>query len=310
MTVRIIFMGTPEFAVPALQKLNEHYTVVAVVTQPDRPQGRNRKLIAPPVKKAAQSMGLPVLQPPTLKDPTAIAALKDLRPNLIVVAAFGQILRADVLTMPPLGCINIHASLLPRWRGAAPVAAAIRAGDTETGVTLMLMDQGLDTGPILRAKAIPIQPTHTRETLTAELAHLGANLLVDTLPHWLAHSITPQLQDSAQATIAPRLKKEAGRINWQQSAVTIERHIRAFTPWPSAFTYWEDTRIKIFPAGVAKNAPIQLQPGQVFKLGAQVAVRTGQGAILLQKIQPAGKRLMPVTDFVRGASRFIGAQLL
>ncbi len=304
---KIIFMGTPEFAVPALTALIKHHTVVAVVTQPDRPKGRGRKLMPSPVKETALAAGVPVLQPRTLKDPAAVAELAALQPDVIVVAAFGQILRPNVLNLPPRGCINVHASLLPRWRGAAPVAAAIRAGDTETGVTLMKMDEGLDTGDIIRARAIPIRADHTRATLTAELAELGATLLIETLPDWLAGNITPQPQDDALATFAPRIKKEAGRINWQQSAAEIERLTRAFNPWPGAFTLWNDIRIKILSAAVTENSPVE--PGVVFKLNDRIAVGTGAGALVLDKIQPAGKRAMLATAFANGFPEFIGAAL-
>lgn len=304
---RIVFMGTPDFAVPALTALIEHYTVAGVVTQPDRPKGRGRKLVPSPVKETALAAGVPVLQPRTLKDPAAVAELAALNPDVIVVAAFGQILRPDVLNMPPHGCINIHASLLPRWRGAAPVAAAIRAGDAETGVTLMKMDEGLDTGDIIHARVIPIRADHTRATLTAELAELGAALLIETLPDWLAGKITPQPQDDSLATFAPRIKKEAGRINWQQSAVEIERLTRAFNPWPTAFTLWGETRIKILTASVAENSPVE--PGVVFKQHSRIAVGTGSGALVLHDIQPAGKRVMPAAAFANGFPDFIGAKL-
>jgi len=303
---KIIFMGTPEFAVPALTALIEHYTVVGVVTQPDRPKGRGRKLIPSPVKETALAASVPIFQPRTLKDPAAVAELAALKPDVIVVAAFGQILRPDVLNLPPHGCINIHASLLPRWRGAAPVAAAIRAGDAETGVTLMKMDEGLDTGDIIRARAIPIHTDHTRATLTAELAELGAALLIQTLPDWLSGRITPQPQDDTRATFAPRIKKEEGRINWRQSAVDIERLTRAFNPWPGAFTLWGDMRIKILAATVEKTS---IEPGVVFKLGNRIAVGTGDGALVLDTIQPAGKRPMPAVAFANGFPDFIGAVL-
>ncbi|RME44655.1 MAG: methionyl-tRNA formyltransferase [Caldilineae bacterium] len=309
MTERIIFMGTPDFAVPSLQRLHGMYHVVAVVTQPDRPRGRGRKPEASPVKRAAEEAGLPVFQPPTLKDPQAVAFLRDLRPDVIVVAAFGQILRPDVLNLPPHGCINVHASLLPRWRGAAPVAAAIRAGDAETGVTLMLMDEGLDTGPILRARAIPIAPHHTRQSLTEDLARLGADLLADTLPDWLAGNITPRPQDDARATLAPRIKKEEGRIRWTQSAAEIERHVRAFYPWPGTFTHWAGRLLKIHSVAVAACDGELRPPGCVFRLGDDIAVAAGAGCVLLRAVQPAGKRPMPAADFARGAAGFIGAQL-
>jgi methionyl-tRNA formyltransferase len=304
-------MGTPEFAVPALTRLVKNFQVVAVVTQPDRPSGRGRKVVASPVKMVAEANNLTVLQPPTLKKAEVVAQLQALQPDLIVVAAFGQILRTNVLTLPPFGCINVHASLLPRWRGAAPIAAAIRAGDAEAGVTIMRMDEGLDTGPMLSRRAIPIAPNHTGETLTAELADLGADLLLETLPDWLAGRLIPQPQDDSLATLAPRLKKEAGEIDWSQSAVAIERLVRAFDPWPGTFTNWQRQPLKIIAVtiGAASDQSVNLSPGEVFSYGKAVAVATGDGAILLQQLQPAGKRSMAAMDFVRGVSDFVGTRL-
>lgn len=301
-------MGTPAYAVPALTQLHQHYSVVGVFTQPDKPSGRGRQVSVSAVKEAAQALSLPVYQPVSLKTSDSMALLQALAPDLIVVAAFGQILRANVLSLPPRGCLNLHASLLPRWRGAAPVAAAIRAGDAETGVTLMQMDEGLDTGAIIRAEAIPVLPTHTCATLTADLARLGADLLIRTLPDWLGGWIIPQPQDETLVTLAPRLKKEAGQIDWGRSAAEIERHIRAFNPWPGAFTMWQGQTVKIHSAEAAEQTGAAV-PGTVFACGREVAVATGQGAIILRDIQPASKKMMLARDFVRGAAGFIGSQL-
>lgn len=306
-------MGTPDFSVPTLTALIEsEYELVAVVTQPDRPRGRGKKLTPSPVKVVAEGAGLKVLQPETLKSAEAVAALAALKPDLIVVAAFGQILRRNVLTLPPRGCINVHASLLPRWRGAAPVAAAIRAGDAETGVTIMLMDEGMDTGPMLARQAIPITPTHTRGTLSAELAELGATLLIETLPDWLAGKIKTQSQDDSLATLAPRLKKEEGAINWSQSAVEIERQVRAFYPWPGTFTQGPRSQFKVLAVEVAANAPDfeQSQPGTVFKHERSVCVTTGQGVLRLVKVQPAGKKEMPAESMLNGQPELWGARLV
>ncbi len=304
---KIIFMGTPDFAVPALKVLNENYDVITVITQPDKPKGRGRKLQPSPVKEFALAENLPVFQPRSLKNAEAQTKLAALKPDLIVVAAFGQILPAAVLNLPPHGCINIHASLLPRWRGAAPIAAAIRAGDAETGITLMKMDVGLDTGDIIRPQAIAIEAHHTRATLTESLSTLGANLLIETLPDWLNGKIIPQKQDDALATFAPRLKKSEGRIDWRQSAIEIERHIRAFTPQPGAFSFWGETRIKILAAQVQTDGKVH--PGEIVQKGKTVAVGTGDGLLTLIEIQPAGKRAMHALDFARGAKNFIGAIL-
>lgn len=315
-------MGTPQFAIPTLQRLIDEYSsatshgqVVGVFTQPDRPSGRGRKLQPSPVKLLAREHGLPVLEPTSLRDPESQAELQALRPDVVVVAAFGQILPPPVLEIPPFGCINVHASLLPRWRGAAPVAAAILAGDDMTGATIMQMDAGLDTGPILSQRSLAIVPNDTRESLTARLAQLGADLLRDTLPNWLAGSIEPQPQDEAQATYAPQIKKDRGRIDWRQPAGMIERQIRAFYPWPSAFTQWDGKLLKILrAAAVGEHYPGEkgrgdLRPGMVVDGPEGPAVVTGSGVLLLQEIQPAGKRPMPAGAFARGARGFVGAYL-
>jgi methionyl-tRNA formyltransferase len=305
-------MGTPDFAVPTLTALIEsEYKLVAVVTQPDRPQGRGKKLMPSPVKVVAQNAGIPVLQPKTLKDETAVAELAALKPDLMVVAAFGQILRQNVLTLPPRGCINIHASLLPRWRGAAPVAAVIRAGDPETGVTIMLMDEGMDTGPMLARRAVPITSTHTRETLSAELAELGAALLVETLPAWLAGNLTPEAQDDHLVTLAPRLKKEEGAVDWTQRALEIERQVRAFYPWPGTFTYGPRGQFKVLAVEVAGEVrpPEQSGPGTVFERQKEVYVTTGQAVLRLIRVQPAGKKEMSAPAMLNGQPELNGAQL-
>lgn len=310
-------MGTPYFAVPALKALIDApateatWHVVAAVTQPDRRSGRGKKLTPSPVKVAALEAGLTVLQPETLRSDAAVAELAALEPDLIVVAAFGQILRRNVLTLPPHGCVNIHASLLPRWRGAAPVAAAIRAGDFDTGVTLMLMDEGLDTGPIIARRRIPIRPDHTRDSLTAELADSGAVLLVETLPAWLAGEVRPQPQDDRLATLAPRLKKEEGTIDWRQAAVDIERQVRAFCPWPGTFTVGPRGQFKVLEVEPAGNVtpPAGSKPGTVFEQNRRVYVVTGQGALRLVTVQPAGKKEMPAKAMVNGQPELLGAIL-
>ena len=307
---RVIFMGTPDFAVPSLRALSAEYNVLLVVTQPDRRSGRGKKVAFSPVKQTAIELGLPVFQPETLREEKIVAELTALEPDVIIVAAFGQILRRNILDMPPFGCVNVHASLLPRWRGAAPVAAAIRAGDSETGVTLMKMDRGLDTGPMIRAQAIPITAEHTGETLTAALATMGADLLIETLPDWLAGSINPEPQDETLATLAPRIMKEEGLINWHQSAIEIERHIRAFHPWPGTYTFWQGKRLKIVSASIlTESQPASASPGTVFQTDNALAVTTGAQAIALGQIQLAGKKIMAATDLVRGLEGFINATL-
>jgi methionyl-tRNA formyltransferase len=306
-STRVIFMGTPEFAVPSLHVLLKTTRVAGVVTQPDRPAGRGQKLIESPVKRIAREAGVPFIQPQKLREPEVMATLNAWQPDLIVVAAFGQILKPAVLDLPPHGCLNVHASLLPRWRGAAPIAAAIAAGDAETGITLMQMDAGLDTGPMLAKCVEPIQPVDTTATLTERLAARGADLLSEKLTAYLAGELPPQPQDDAQATYAPQLKKEDGHLDFTRSAAELERRVRALTPWPGAFALWRGQPVKILRAAVADQA--RGEPGEVVSLAEGVAVACTQGALRLLEIQPAGKRAMPAADFARGARNFIGSRL-
>jgi len=304
---RIVFMGTPEFAVPTLKRLVEGYEIVAVVTQPDRRSGRGRLLQPPPVKEAALLLGLRVWQPRTLRTSDAVAHLRKLAPDVVVVAAYGQILRSELLAIPPRGCINLHASLLPRYRGAEPVAAAIVNGEAETGITIMLMDKGMDTGPILSQRSIPITAEDTRATVTEKLAHLGAELLSETLRLWLRREITPRPQDDALASYAPLLNKEDGEINWTRSAVVIERMVRAYTPWPGTYTEWLSRTLKVLRAQPLHGA--KGEPGRVIETAEGVAVVAGRGSLLLEEVQLAGRRAMSARDFVRGQRDFIGARL-
>lgn len=313
-STRIVFMGTPDFSVPALKALlntssSDGWRVVAVVTQPDRPSGRGKKLTPPPVKMVAEAAGLSVLQPEKLRR-SAAEELATYQPDLVVVAAFGQILRKRVLNMPPYGCINIHASLLPRWRGAAPVAAAIKAGDTVTGVTLMHMGPGLDTGPTIAKRAVPITPQHTGGSLTDELAQVGADLLVDTLPAWLAGDIEPEPQTESMATFAPLLKKEDGNIDWSEPAVVIERMVRAFDPWPATFTVSPRGPLKILAVEIPEiDAAPSVAPGTIFKFNKQPHVATGRGALRLVSVQPAGKKPMPAEAMMNGQPELWGSRL-
>ena len=307
---QVIFMGTPEFSVPSLAALvDAGYDVVAVVTQPDRRRGRGRKLALSPVKQAALERDLPVLQPRSLRDPGAAAALAELAPDVIVVAAFGQILRSDVLDLPPHGCINVHASLLPRWRGAAPVQAAILAGDQVTGSTIMCMDAGMDTGPILAQVALLIDPADTGESLMHRLAEQGAALLAETLPRWLAGEITPQVQDPALATLCRPLRKEQGIIDWTQPAIQIERAVRAFNPWPAATTTWNGAGLKVLEAAAEPDLEADQPPGTVVTADGRVLVSTGAGLLRLERVQLAGRSAMAVSDFLRGQPDFVGARL-
>ncbi|MBL7183319.1 MAG: methionyl-tRNA formyltransferase [Anaerolineae bacterium] len=307
---RLVFMGTPDFAVPVLKALIGQYEIVAVVTQPDRRAKRGRKLEASPVKKVvALAHDLPVLQPPRLRQPDVVAELTALAPEAIVVAAYGQILPAQVLAIPSRGCLNVHASLLPRYRGAAPVAAAILAGEEETGVTVMLMDEGMDTGPILSQATCPVFPQDTRESLSARLAQLGADLMMDTLPRWLAAEIEPQPQDHSQATYCRIIAKEDGLIDWSHSAVEIWRRSRAYYPWPGAYTYWRGKLLKVLRADALPQWSGEGEPGRVMALDEGLAVATGEGALLLREVQLAGKRALSAQDFARGQRDFVGSVL-
>jgi methionyl-tRNA formyltransferase len=306
--IRIVFMGTPGFAVPVLQTLIRCGQLVGVVTQPDRPAGRGQQLQPPPVKVAAQAANLPVYQPKSLRSEEAAIPLREWQPDLIVVAAFGQILRPHVLDLPPYGCLNIHASLLPRWRGASPIQHAILAGDHETGISLMRMDVGMDTGPVYVQQAIPIHPDETAATLHDRLAQLGADMLSEHLDDILAGRLLAQPQDDSQATYAPLIKKEAGQINWQQPAVILDRLIRAMTPWPGAFTTWQGKMLKILRAApVLTNGLPAGQPGEVLSGGL---VLTGDGSLQLLEVQLEGKKATPLADFLRGRPDFVRGRLL
>lgn len=295
-------MGSPEFALPTLRGLAAGYPVVGVVTQPDRPAGRGRELTPPPVKQLALQLGLPVIQPQRLKEPEAMQQLQDWAPDVIVVAAFGQILRPAVLDLPPFGCVNVHASLLPRWRGAAPIQAAILHGDPQTGVSIMRMDPGVDTGAILSQQATPILPDDTASSLAERLAELGAGLLLETLPAYLKDDLQPQPQDDSLATYAPMLKKEDGQLDFSQPADILARRVRAFHPWPGAFTTWEGQALKIHRAH-AVDAP-STAPATTSVHAGLPALGCAQGLLLLDEVQPAGKRSMPGEVFLRGAKHW------
>jgi methionyl-tRNA formyltransferase len=308
MSTRIVFMGSPEFALPTLQALADHYAVAGVVTQPDRPAGRGRNLTPPPVKILAEERGLQVIQPIGLRDSQAIAQLRAWEPDLVVVTAFGQILRPEVLDLPPLGCINVHASLLPRWRGAAPIQAALLQGDQQTGVTIMKMNPGIDTGPILSQRAITIHSEETGGSLAPKLAQLGAELLIDTLPSYLSGDLQPQAQHG-EASYAPMLKKSDGQLDFTQTAKELECKVRAFNPWPGAFLDWQGGRLKIHRARVVDNikrdAMVSSEPGRQIVYEDYPAVITVKGSLVLVEVQPAGKKPMSGEVFLRGAREWV-----
>lgn len=298
MSKRVVFMGSPDFSLASLRLLAQHYQVVGVVTQPDRASGRGRELKAPPVKLLAQELNIPIIQPEKLRNPEAMQQLQAWNPDLIVVAAFGQILKKDVLELPPYGCINIHASLLPRWRGAAPINAAVLAGDEETGVTIMKMDVGLDTGPMLAMKTIRIKPDDTAGSLFEALATLGADLLIETLPAYMDGKLTPQPQPEDGATYAPMLKKEDGRLAFNQPALELERRIRAMNPWPGAWFEWDGNLLKVSRGivGEAKGKAV----GNRFIVDGRPAVQCADGVLILEEVLPPGKKIMSGKAFLSG----------
>jgi methionyl-tRNA formyltransferase len=314
--LRFVFMGSPEFAVPPLEHLLvNQYQVVAVYTQPDRPAGRGRGLVSPPVKRVGLAWGLPVVQPASLKEAGVVEQLAGFTPDVIVVAAFGQILPQSVLAMPRLGCLNIHPSLLPRFRGASPVASAILAGDDFTGVSIMLMDEGLDTGPVLARAQIPISVQDTTGSLTAKLSWLGARLLGEVLVRWTRGELTPQPQSEAQATYCGPIAKEEGEIDWRLPAVDIWRRVRAFNPWPGCYTRWRGRQLKIIEA-------VPLPEERTFKAGQVVAltsvsgeskagfgVCTGDGVLGVLRVQLEGRQVLSAAEFLRGQREFMGAVL-
>src|SRR3990172_5304912 len=260
--MRVVFFGSPEFAVPSLVALAGGFQIAGVVTQPDRPAGRGRHLQPPPVKKAALSLGLPLFQPASVNAEEAIASLQKWSPELIVVAAFGQILRKRVLDLPPLGCLNLHASLLPRWRGASPIQHALLSGDSETGITLMKMDEGMDTGPVLTRRVLAIREDHTAETLEVELAGIAAHLLIDSLPAYLAGQLPPVPQEKDLATYAPRLNRSDGLLDPGRPALELHRRVRALNPRPGTYLRWGHIDLAVLAAHADDAAPSEA-PGTV-----------------------------------------------
>ncbi len=307
--MRVVFMGTPEFAVPCLRALHDAgYEIPAVVSQPDRPHGRGLQVVPTPVAGLAREIGLPVLQPAKVNDAAVLEDLRALAPDVIVVVAFGQILRPALLEIPRIGCVNVHASLLPRHRGGSPVQHTLLAGDPVTGVTTMLMDPGMDTGPILLQEETPVEPEDTTGTLLERLSHLGAGLLLRTLPPLAEGRLQPILQDSSQASYAPNLKREDARVDWASPAERIRNQVRAFSPRPGAWAMIRDREIKLWRVTTAP-APENASPGQVLAVDTQgVLVAAGQGALWLEEVQEAGKARMPGEVFARGARLAPGEQ--
>lgn len=310
---RIVFLGTPAFGATILEALlSAPHEIVAVVTQPDRPAGRGRRqMVMPEVKRTALDHGLLVLQPESLRrDHATVERLRALAPDVLVLASFGQILRRPVLELAPHGCLGVHASLLPKYRGAAPIPAAILHGERETGVTLMLTDVGMDTGPILAQETLSIAPRETTATLTARLADLGAALLLRTLPAWLSDEIAPRPQDESLASYAPPIGKEDGAIDWSRPAEEIDRQIRAYTPWPGAYCGCRGVMLKVLRAHPLPDWRGEALPGQVVQCGtAEIAVATGTGLLVLDEVQLAGRRAMEAFAFACGRGDFVGSLL-
>ncbi len=296
--MRIVFIGTGEIGVPTLRALlNSEHEVVAVVTQPDKRVGREQRIEPPPIKKEIAKTRIPILQPARIKDQKATEEIRDFAPDVIVVVAYGQILPRDVLEIPRLACLNLHASLLPRWRGAAPIQAAIAAGDCETGITAMYMDEGLDTGDILLQRSVEILPNDTGGSLHDRLAQIAPEALLESLRLVAAEDAPRIPQDNARATYAPKLKREHGLIDWSESAEAIERKIRAYNPWPGAFMKVDRQNLKVFSASVVD---LNGQPGEVLRSDEDLIVATGKDALSLAEVQLEGKRRMSAAEFLRG----------
>jgi methionyl-tRNA formyltransferase len=311
--MRIVFIGTGEIGLPTLRMLREwrEHELVGIVTQPDKPVGRDQKLTPPPIKAASQQLSvagatsqceleLPILQPTRIKMPEAIDAIRRLDPDVIVVTAYGQILPREVLEIPTIACLNLHASILPRWRGAAPIQAAIAAGDRETGITVMYMDEGLDTGDILFQKKIEIAPNETGGSLHDKLAQIAPGTLREAISLVAKGDAPRTAQENHLATYAPKLEREHGRLDWAEPAEVIERKIRAFNPWPGAFTELDQRKLKIFAASIVDQNG---KPGEILRRENELIVAAGKGALLLKEVQLEGKRRMSAAEFLRGHPR-------
>lgn len=304
---RIVFMGTPDFAVPSLEACTKLGEVVLVVTQPDKPKGRGQELTAPPVKQWALAHGLPVKQPEKLKATRFHEELVPLAPDVVVVAAYGKILPPELLAVPRHGCVNVHGSLLPRWRGAAPIQRAVASGDATSGVCLMVMEAGLDTGPVFARQEIPIEPTDTGGSMHDKLAKLGAEALLAELPAFLAGERPPVPQDHAKATVAPMLKKEEGALDFTQPARALECRLRGFTPWPGAYTRLNGKLLKVLEARVAEGKGT---PAEVLAASADgIEVACGEGSLVLTEVLPEGKRAMSAAQFLSGRPLAKGSKL-
>ncbi len=303
MELKIVFMGSPDFALPTLQALSDHFQVQGVVTQPDRPAGRGKSLSPLPVKKLALELGLNIYQPRSLRTEESIQQIKEWNPDVIVVAAFGQILKKNVLTFPPYGCVNVHASLLPRWRGASPINAAILNGDQQTGVTIMKMDEGLDTGPIISMRSTPIDPQENAGELSDRLARLGGETIIEILPKYISGELTPTPQNDEDSTYAPMLSKKDGELDFSKDAEYLARQVRAYSPWPGTFTYWKNQPLKIHRAKASLSSQGKSNTRVIHN--SLPAIYSGNGLLILEEVQPAGKRKMSGETFLNGARDWI-----
>ena len=306
--MKIVFMGTPGFAVPSLDALiDSEYEVVGVVTKADKPQGRGQRIESPPIKILSQQYGIPVLQPEKLRSDEFFNELKIFNPDLICVTAYGKILPKNVLELPPYGCINVHASLLPKYRGAAPINWAIINGEKNTGVTTMLMDEGMDTGDILLQREMPIDEEDTGETLSEKLSHIGAEVLIQTIKHLKEDRLTPIPQDHTKATYAPVLKKEDGKIDWGKPAEDIKNLIRGNLPWPGAYTFLDGKNLKIYRAKVTKGKGT---PGQVItSTSKNLIIGTGYDALEIHELQIEGGKRITIEAFLSGRKIKVGIML-
>ena len=311
-SMRIIFMGSPAFALPALRRLiaSEH-EIVAVYTQPDRPSGRGRQLAPPPVKTLALEHGLDVRQPKSISKQDVVDEMRRLAPDAGVIAAYGQILRQQVLDVPRLGILNVHASLLPRWRGAAPIPAAILAGDAETGATIMLVRLALDAGPMLASVRVPVLAADTTATLTPKIAEAGAGLLIDVLAKWERGEISPVEQDEALATYAPQIEKVDALIDWERdTAVVVECKVRAYNPWPIAYSYLDGKPLRILECA-AIDATAAGEPGTISRLGDGLAIAAADGRMVLALVvQGPGGKPMPAAAYLRGHHEIVGKRMM
>ncbi len=309
--MKIVFMGTPDFSVGPLEALVENgYEITAVVTQPDKPKGRSGQLVPSPVKECALKYNLPVFQPAKIKSPEAVETLKSFEADIFIVVAFGQIMSQEILDMPPMGCFNIHASLLPKYRGAAPIQWSIINGDQETGVTIMKMDIGIDTGDIYTQKVVPISDEDTGESLFDKLKDAGSELLIETLPLLEKGELQPQKQDESSATHVKMLSKEFGCIDFSKSADEIEHLVRGLNSWPSAFTYYQGKMMKIWKSKVSTKEVSDVQPGTIACVNkSSIEIATGKDLLEVFEIQLEGKKRMSVEDFLKGHKFEVGTQL-